>query len=364
MMSERDAVITAFYDAALGTASWETALGLATTYLGAHAATFSSHDPVTRRSRLSIGELGTDKAYSDSFATTYSAISPFALAAILAKVGEATKPLDLVGRDEVVKSRFFTEWCRPQSYHDFIGAIVARQPDLLHAIAFVRLNHQPMFDADDLSRLQGLIPHITRAVTVADRVMTLETERRDVFAAIDQLPIALLIVDGKRRIKQANQAASVMLASGMHITSAHGIAALIDDAAGEQFRSAFHADGIMPLTLILPGTPPLQLSLLPQTSNRAGRDSARAFIFLHPQQILLPAAGEALKARFGFTTAELRVLMMLMEGGTRSQIATNLGVSIETVKTQLQGLFRKTGTSRQADLVRQIMGALGPPPGA
>jgi hypothetical protein len=69
------AVISGFYDAALGRSSWEDALRLATPHLGAHAATFSSHDPVTRQSLLNIGIFGADDAFSESYRTTYSAMS-------------------------------------------------------------------------------------------------------------------------------------------------------------------------------------------------------------------------------------------------------------------------------------------------
>jgi hypothetical protein len=62
-------VIAGFYDAALGRCSWEDALGLATAFLGAHAATFSSHDSVTRQSLLNIGTFGADEAFSESFRT-------------------------------------------------------------------------------------------------------------------------------------------------------------------------------------------------------------------------------------------------------------------------------------------------------
>jgi DNA-binding CsgD family transcriptional regulator len=253
------------------------------------------------------------------------------------------------------------EWCKPQQYNDFMGAIVARQPNLLHAIAFVRLDHQPLFDTTDLARLQFLIPHITRAVTVADRLLTLENERRDVLAAIDQLPVAMLIIDHKRHIRQANTAASALLAQGDHISVVNGVATLADQEAGRLFREAFEHDPIKPLTLTLSGDQIQQLTLMPHDSGQLDEDSQRAFVFLHAQATSLPAGGAALKAHFGFTTAELRILMMLMEGNTRNQIALDLGLSIATVKTHLQALFRKTGTSRQADLVRAVMSAVGAP---
>lgn len=57
----------------------------------------------------------------------------------------------------------------------------------------------------------------------------------------------------------------------------------------------------------------------------------------------------------GLTPAELGVLTLLLDGETPSEIAATRGVAISTVRTQLKRLFAKTGTRRQADLVRCVL---------
>jgi DNA-binding CsgD family transcriptional regulator len=42
-------------------------------------------------------------------------------------------------------------------------------------------------------------------------------------------------------------------------------------------------------------------------------------------------------------------------GGSREMIASELGLSLSTVKTHMQNLFAKTGVNRQAQLVRIAM---------
>jgi DNA-binding CsgD family transcriptional regulator len=67
-----------------------------------------------------------------------------------------------------------------------------------------------------------------------------------------------------------------------------------------------------------------------------------------------------LGAAFRFTKAESRVMTGLLEGLQISEIAQRFGVSINTVRTQIQRLFDKTGTKRQSDLVRIVSSSLPP----
>jgi len=57
---------------------------------------------------------------------------------------------------------------------------------------------------------------------------------------------------------------------------------------------------------------------------------------------------------YELTPAETRVLVAIVEIGGVPRVASFLGISETTVKTHLGHLFRKTGTKRQADLVKLV----------
>ena len=63
---------------------------------------------------------------------------------------------------------------------------------------------------------------------------------------------------------------------------------------------------------------------------------------------------------YGTTRAETRLLEMLAEGMTVLEAGHALGVSGNTTKTHLRGLFAKTGTRRQSELMRLATAALPP----
>jgi DNA-binding CsgD family transcriptional regulator len=94
--------------------------------------------------------------------------------------------------------------------------------------------------------------------------------------------------------------------------------------------------------------------VLPLTSGarrKAGTAySAVAAVFVRKAALDLPHPLEALADAYKLTPAEMRVLMTIVQIGGVPEVAPVLGISEATVKTHLQRIFDKTGTSRQADL--------------
>ena len=70
--------------------------------------------------------------------------------------------------------------------------------------------------------------------------------------------------------------------------------------------------------------------------------------------------GEAFARLYGLTGGELRVLLALAQGLGAKEAADILGISEPTVRTHLQHMFAKTGTSRQADLLRMLQSSAPP----
>ena len=61
--------------------------------------------------------------------------------------------------------------------------------------------------------------------------------------------------------------------------------------------------------------------------------------------------------RFGLTPAEMRLAAYLMNGGTIASYAKAHDLSRNTVRNQLQAIYCKTGTHRQAELVGLLLQA-------
>jgi DNA-binding CsgD family transcriptional regulator len=69
-----------------------------------------------------------------------------------------------------------------------------------------------------------------------------------------------------------------------------------------------------------------------------------------------PSSPDIIAETYRLTPTELRVLNALVDIGGVPDVAAALGVAETTVKTHLGRLFAKTGTRRQAELVKLVAG--------
>jgi DNA-binding CsgD family transcriptional regulator len=88
--------------------------------------------------------------------------------------------------------------------------------------------------------------------------------------------------------------------------------------------------------------------------------AAVAAVFVRKASLQIPSAPEIIARHYNLTPAELRTLAAIVEVGGVPEAADALGIGEATVKTHLHRLFCKTGTSRQADLVKLVAGFSNP----
>ena len=95
----------------------------------------------------------------------------------------------------------------------------------------------------------------------------------------------------------------------------------------------------------VPGTARLSIVLSPTPDPVTSAAAERAG---------MPAVAR-LRAQFGLTKAEARLALSLAAGASLPSIAQAFDVKLTTVRSQLQQVFAKTGTSRQAELVAVLL---------
>jgi len=121
------------------------------------------------------------------------------------------------------------------------------------------------------------------------------------------------------------------------------------DAA--EFMAHNESGGVVPV----PRRAPLP-DLLANVAPLAGeRQAGFALVLIQDPLDLDTALERQVREAFGATPAEARLGAALARGLTRQEHAAAMGVKASTVKTQLGGLFLKTDTRREADLVRLLL---------
>jgi DNA-binding CsgD family transcriptional regulator len=191
-----------------------------------------------------------------------------------------------------------------------------------------------------------------------------------VFAEIlDNLSFGLFLVDSRSQLIHANAAGNEILAAGDLLRSTGGrlgaVDAQVDQALRETVVAAGHGDaevGIKGIALPLTAhnDDRYVAHVLPLTCGArrcAGANyAATAALFVRKAAMEYPAPAEVIGKTYDLTPAELRVLFGIVQIGGVPEVAAALGVADATIKTHVSRLFEKTGTGRQADLVRLVAG--------
>jgi DNA-binding CsgD family transcriptional regulator len=95
------------------------------------------------------------------------------------------------------------------------------------------------------------------------------------------------------------------------------------------------------------------LSERPPDSARTGGSLVAVFI-IDPARATDPSA-EQLRQQFGLTPAEAGLACEVVKGFGLVECAGRIGISQATARTHLHRVFEKTGTKRQAELVRKVL---------
>jgi DNA-binding CsgD family transcriptional regulator len=86
-----------------------------------------------------------------------------------------------------------------------------------------------------------------------------------------------------------------------------------------------------------------------------GDDGAALALFIVDPAGASEVEEQTLVDLYGLTAAEARVAAALVAGLTLADVARQLGMGITTARWHLRGVFQKTDTSRQPELVSVLL---------
>jgi DNA-binding CsgD family transcriptional regulator len=227
--------------------------------------------------------------------------------------------------------------------------------------------------ADELSRqrLRLIMPHVRRAMAIS-RMIDSKTAEAAAFAeTIDAFSAGVILVDAAGRILHANASGRAMLADGSALRAADGKLVAASAEADRSLKDFLAASGRNSTAISVSIVLPLSarngacytahvLRLASRRRRGASTDPAHVAAIVVRRAAVEVAAPDAIARHFKLTPGELRVLLAVARVGGVAGTAAALGIGEPTVKTHLQRVFGKTGTSRQTELVRLVAGFANP----
>jgi DNA-binding CsgD family transcriptional regulator len=364
-------VIGNIYDAAIDQHGWPDALASIAGFVSGSFVNVFWQD-ATRKVAQAFHIWGIEKPFLDSYFATYIRINPLFPSMLFFEEERIVTEADVMPLEEFFATRFYKEWVAPQGVKDSMASVLEKSATSLIGIAVGRRETElPLPEA--MQRLGLIVPHVRRAVTIGKIVEQHRVEAATLADTLDGLATATLLVDAGGRIVHANASALTLLTDGVVVHQRDGRLATSDAAAGAVLQNVFAraergdvevGTGGIAVPLLGRDGRRFISHVLPLTAGarrRAGMAyAAVAAVFVRAASIDQPHPLEAIATAFGLTSSEMRVLVMIIEVGGAPEVAEVLGVSQATIRTHLQRIFAKTGTSRQADLVKLAMRYLSP----
>ena len=364
-------LVAGIYDATLEPRRWSEVLARVVDFVGGHGGCLLGKDSATRDIDPQW-QTGVEPYYLRLYTDTYSKLGPLA-ALTFGDIGQIVSVADVVPHDEFQRSRFYREWAAPQGWVDVAVAVLDKSAGGWGYLGISRNATNGMVDDEMRGRMSLVVPHVRRALRLGRAIERRQADAAAFADVLDRLSAGLLLLDAQGRIVHTNAAADDMLRDG-RLLRAIGRRLTAGDAQVErtlrETAILLRAEGAhlgregvlvplragdgeryiaraMPLATAAPGR---------RTGETGETAEATTAVFVQRASMDYPSPPEIIGESYKLTPTELRVLRALVEIGGVPEVAAELGIAETTVKTHLARLFAKTGTRRQAELVKLVAG--------
>jgi DNA-binding CsgD family transcriptional regulator len=342
------------YQASTDADVWET-LGLHLGRVFQSTTSLFIHDSHSKSVVLDMSH-GFEERYVESYKQHYVSINPLIPGTLSLPSGKVYHMFEAVSEGTFERTEYYNDWFAPQNLRYSLGAYLSLRASTSMFIAFHR--HRGDKDYSDESNVlfSRLMPHFERALHISSRFNVKDALKDPQIENLDQLGIGAIRLDRQCSACSVSPKAEEFLKQRLGLSLRFGrltintpdfdhhfkgiVAKVIDERAAQPVSIPLHAgehvNGI----------------IIPLHQSWGLSTKIEAILLLKLQEPRSRPTIEALGRRYKLTQAELHLLGALAEGQTISDYSQGRKLSRNTVKSQLQSLFYKTGLSRQADLVR------------
>jgi len=328
---------------------------------GAHFGSYNSRTYVTRNVAPRF-----DQKYIRSFAEYWGSRDIFWQRGANHPVGAVFMPETFMSREEHCRTDIFNEWYKPQRAEALMRTNLLIEGPVSTVVTVGRRYSEGDFRASEIRLFAALIPHLQRAVQLQLRLAAVDGPPAGSAELLNRLRQGVLLVDAAARVIFANSAAEIMLRAGAGVFldrdrlraetpgETQVLRRIIGDCA--EPRDELGGAGGR-LRLSRENRAPMTVLVIPHRARMAWIDVVRprAILFITDPEEATIIHREGLHQDFGLTPAEARFTGEVLKAGGLQATADRLGISLTTARTHLAHVFDKTGTRRQAELVRLIL---------
>ena len=346
------------YDAAFDEQLWVPVMNRMADAVGGGVTALIRKNLATGQGRGLFGRI--EEAQFTDYFGRFARANPLTHAIIPLPAGSFLIDWQVLQKPDLMRSAYYNDFLLRRDIHGVLGLMVWRQGAEAAIINLTRPPSMGEFLPEHAELLAQFMPHMRRAVRLAEQLPTWRGQSAGFDAALAAWHAAVLVLDTAGQLLYANAAAERILAArdGFHVS--YGVLSAADPEAAARLeariRAAVQARTPAGGSMAVPRTfarRPYAVDIAPCRPERTG-------LFPSPARVVLTIAdldandgpgNEALSNVFGLTLAQASVATMIARGRSLREIAGSLGISLYTVRRHLADVMEKTGTNSQAALV-------------
>jgi DNA-binding CsgD family transcriptional regulator len=368
------ALIDAIYEAAFEPSRWSVALPLLVRALNAERGFLGFTSTVRGRTVSSVFHEF-EPEFLNQWQGEFGGSDPWYERSGKLPTGKVAQGARVVPFDDLRATEVHAAVFHPFGIDDLICTSVGEHDRYFDFVTVHRSQRIGFFEDSEVRAMRFLAPHLVRAAKIHDKLSHLSDTRAAHEVLLDRLPYGVLLLDGRGRTLGANREAERILAAcdglgvragaihASHPDARKNLAA----AVSQTCDPARHGSADVGALLAVPRPSAARayqvlVAPVPERSGErifgfTGTRTAAVIVVSDPEAAPEPAA-ETLRRLFGLTPAVARLAAALAAGRTLAEHAEEAGITQGTARWHLKELFARTGTSRQAELVRLLLGGI------
>jgi DNA-binding CsgD family transcriptional regulator len=286
----------------------------------------------------------------------------------LLKPGAILTGEEMCSDEVLLRSEFYLDFLRPRDIRYSIRAVLTADPEPLAYLSAGRPHRSRPFGDAQRRLLAVVVPHLMQAVRIQARLESTQAGRHAVSSTLERLPLAVIFLDRRCRVVEMNSSARRIVETGDGLRLVRGVLVAVDTRAEVQLQQMIFGAAAVNSgrflqhggALMLPRPEGRHaLSAMVAPTGVAGlfpaSRSARVVVLIEEPERRTTAPFAAFSESYRLSPAEAGLTARLVDGLSVRQAAEVLGISDNTARTHLKHIFAKTGSRRQADLVRRAL---------
>jgi DNA-binding CsgD family transcriptional regulator len=279
---------------------------------------------------------------------------------------------DLVPTKAFRESAFYVEFLSQIGIGQMCGGIISEgEPGMpATSLSVFRSPDDPIFGAIERRWISLVLPHLSRALGLTQRLSFKRHRLQSLRLALDRLSVGVVLLNEALELVFTNRMAHGVFErdDGLFLRNRRLMSRRPSQVSEQQLdvwlavlcsaepaRLAELGD-----TLNVPRSEPssrycVQCCPLEIDSELGGTEDAKYVVFItDPDHAIWPSP-EVLQRKLGLTASESRVALLLAQGSTYRALADTLSIAEETARSHVKNIYAKTRINQKAVLTRLVL---------